>query len=60
MPAAAHFHRFARWYRPVETEALGNRGWRKKKLGIHEGEAATVRYIYELYLAGHEGRTLGI
>jgi site-specific DNA recombinase len=47
-------------YRAVETENLGNRGRRKKKLGIHEGEAATVRRIYEIYLAGYEGRSLGI
>ena len=58
MTAAAYPHRFARWYRPVETESLGNRGRRKKMLGIHEGEAATVRRIYELYLAGHEGRSI--
>ena len=44
----------------METEALGNRGRRKKKVAINEGEAATVRRIYELYLSGHEGRTMGI
>ncbi len=33
-------------YRAVETEALGNRGRRKKKLLIDEGEAAVVRAIW--------------
>lgn len=47
-------------YRPIETEMLGNRGRRKKKLDINEGEAATVKRIYALYLGGHEGRSLGI
>ena len=47
-------------YRAVETEALGNRGKRKKKLAIHEGEAEIVRRIFDLYLNGHEGRSMGI
>lgn len=47
-------------YEAVATEALGNRCRRKKKLAIHEGEAAIVRRIYELYLTGHDGRTVGI
>lgn len=47
-------------YGVVATEAIGNRGRRKKKLAIDEGESAIVRRIYELYLTGHEGRTMGI
>ncbi len=47
-------------YQAVATERLGNRGRRKKRLAIDEAEAATVRRIYQLYLDGHEGRTLGI
>ncbi len=47
-------------YKAVETEALGNRGRKKKKLQQEEAEAAVVRRIFELYLHGHEGRALGI
>lgn len=47
-------------YRAESTETLGNRGRRKKRLAIDEGEAAVVRRIFELYLYGHEGRTFGI
>ena len=47
-------------YGALATEAMGNRGRRKKKLAIDEGESAIVRRIYALYLAGHEGRTMGI
>ena len=46
-------------YRTVATEALGNRGRRKRKLAIDEAEATIVRRIYELYLSGHEGRSMG-
>ncbi len=47
-------------FRAEATEVLGNRGKRKKKLVVHEGEAATVRRIFAMYLAGHEGRSMGI
>jgi site-specific DNA recombinase len=47
-------------YRVVETEALGNRGRRKRKLAIDEAEAATVRRIYQLYLSGLSGRAVGV
>jgi site-specific DNA recombinase len=47
-------------YCAVQTEAIGNRGRRKKKLGINEADAAIVRRIYELYLHGFEGRSMGI
>src|SRR5688572_28857310 len=47
-------------YKAIETEALGNRGRRKKRLVIDEAEAAVVRRIYELYLEGHNGRSMGM
>lgn len=46
-------------YRVIDTEALGNRGRCKKKLAINEGEAELVRNIYDLYLHGLEGRSMG-
>ncbi len=47
-------------YQVVATEAIGNRGRKKKKLAIDEGESTIVRRIYELYLEGLDGRTMGI
>ena len=47
-------------YRTVETEVLGNRGRRKKRLAVDEAEASVVRAIYALYLRGYEGRRMGI
>jgi site-specific DNA recombinase len=46
-------------YQVTETEVLGNRGRRKKRLAIHDSEAAIVREIYELYLKGHDSRSMG-
>jgi site-specific DNA recombinase len=42
-------------YRVVETEAIGSKGGRKKRLAIDPAEAAVVRRIYQLYLRPHEG-----
>lgn len=47
-------------YQAVETEALGNRGRRKRKPQIDEAEAAIVRRIFDLYLDGDRGRRMGI
>ncbi len=47
-------------YRAAATEALGNRGRRKRKLAVDEAEAATVRRIFALYLKGFEGRRMGM
>jgi site-specific DNA recombinase len=47
-------------YRAVESEAIGNRGRRKKKLAVDESEAVVVQSIFGLYLDGHEGRRMGI
>ncbi len=47
-------------YQAVATERRGNRGRPKKRLAIYEAEAALVRRIYQLYLDGLEGRSLGL
>ena len=39
-------------YRVVETEALGNRGRRRKKFAVNDAEADVVRAIFDLYLQG--------
>ena len=46
-------------YRVVETEALGNKGQKKKRLGVDPAEAAIVQRIYALYLHGCDGSELG-
>ena len=46
-------------FKAVEAETLGNKGQRKKRLAVDEAEAATVRRIYDLYLNGHQGQSLG-
>ncbi|WP_072909503.1 recombinase family protein [Malonomonas rubra] len=45
-------------YRAVETELPGKNG-KKKKLKIDEREGPTVKKIFDLYLNGHRGKTLG-
>ncbi len=47
-------------YRAVATDTVGNRGRRKRRLEIDPVEAETVREIYRLYLAGHDGQVLGM
>jgi site-specific DNA recombinase len=47
-------------YTTITTDISGSRGRRKKRLEIDEAEAIIVRNIYDLYLNGHQGRTLGI
>jgi len=46
-------------YQVVETEALGNKGRRKKRLAIDQAEAAIVRKIFDLYLCGLDGAEMG-
>jgi site-specific DNA recombinase len=46
-------------YRVVETEALGNKGQKKKRLAVDPAEAAIVQRIYALYLNGCDGSELG-
>ena len=47
-------------YRSETTDIAGSRGRKKKKLVIDDAEADVVRLIYNLYLHGVNGRTLGI
>jgi site-specific DNA recombinase len=42
-------------YRTVETERVGNKGNKKKKIEIDPVEASTVKKIFETYLYGTEG-----
>ncbi|MCE5257247.1 MAG: recombinase family protein, partial [Spirochaetaceae bacterium] len=46
-------------YRAVEAAGLGNKG-KKKKLEIDELEASIVRSIFDLYLNGKDGHSIGI
>jgi DNA invertase Pin-like site-specific DNA recombinase len=46
-------------YRTVETEAVGNKGRKKKRLAIDPAEAAVVARIFALYLAGLDGVEMG-
>ena len=45
-------------YKAVETEAKGRRG-KKKRLEIDSAEAAIVRQVFNLYLHGLKGASLG-
>lgn len=47
-------------FRTVQTDIAGSRGRKKKRLEIDPAEAAIVRKIYDLYLNGHQGWSLGI
>ena len=47
-------------YRAAATDTVGNRGRRKRRLELDPLEADTVREIYRLYLAGHDGQVLGM
>ncbi len=46
-------------YRTVETERVGNKGKKKKRLEIDPTEASTVKRIYDLYLNGLNGQSIG-
>ncbi|WP_025872713.1 recombinase family protein [Methylobacillus glycogenes] len=46
-------------YIAVATETTGSHGRKKKKLAINEAEAGIVKMIYDLYLHGDKGRSLG-
>ncbi|HTP65178.1 MAG TPA: recombinase family protein, partial [Geobacteraceae bacterium] len=46
-------------FRTVEAETQGNKG-KKKRLEIDPEEAAMINMIYQLYLDGHQGKTLGM
>ena len=47
-------------YLSASTETSGSHGRKKKKLVINEAEAGIVRMIYDLYLKGLNGKTVGI
>ena len=47
-------------FKSIATDVSGSRGRKKKRLEIEPGEALIVRQIYDLYLNGYQGRTLGI
>ncbi len=47
-------------YRTVDCEVLGNKGKKKKKLAIDDGQAAVVKKIYHLYLEGMDGLPMGM
>ncbi len=46
-------------YQAVATDISGSRGRKKKKLEISETEADVVHMVYDLYLYGYEGRSMG-
>jgi DNA invertase Pin-like site-specific DNA recombinase len=46
-------------FRKVEVEIQGNKG-KKKRLEIDPSEAAIVNKIFQLYLAGYQGQSLGV
>ena len=46
-------------YRAVETERMGNKGKKKKILEIDPVESGTVKRIFDLYINGNEGRSMG-
>jgi len=46
-------------FQTIEADIRGNKGQRKRRLAVDQAEAATVRRIYELYLNGHQGQSLG-
>lgn len=46
-------------YQAISTDIAGSRGRKKKKLAINESEAGIVRQIYDLYLTGYQGKSMG-
>lgn len=46
-------------YQATTTDISGSRGRKKKKLAINEAEAGIVRMIYDLYINGLSGRSMG-
>src|SRR3990172_5585452 len=46
-------------YRAADTDVVGNRGGKRKKLVVDPAEAAIVRKIHDLYLNGYLGNPLG-
>jgi DNA invertase Pin-like site-specific DNA recombinase len=46
-------------YRAIDTEVIGSRGGKRKKLVVDPAEAAIVRKVHNLYLHGYLGNPLG-
>ena len=46
-------------YRTIETELMGTKGKKKKRIEIDPAESTTVKRIYELYLNGSEQGSMG-
>jgi len=46
-------------YQALATDISGSRGRKRKRLAIDESEAGIVRWVYDWYLHGHQGRTMG-
>ena len=46
-------------YRAMDTEVIGSRGGKRKKLVVDPAEAAIVRKVHDLYLNGYLGNPLG-
>ena len=46
-------------FRTVEVKEEGNKG-KKKRLTIDQSEAVIVKKMYDLYINGHNGKSLGI
>ena len=46
-------------YRSVEVDAVGNKGKHKKRLSIDPVESLQVKKVFDLYLQGNGGETMG-
>lgn len=46
-------------YQTVETEAIGKKGHKKKRLAVDPAEAAIVEQVFRLYLYGLNGAEMG-
>ena len=46
-------------YRTYEVDAVGNKGKRKKKLMLDPAESLQVKRLFDLYLHGNGGETMG-
>lgn len=46
-------------FRAVDADVIGNKG-KKKRLEVDPAEAAIVNRIFDLYLNGHQGQSLGV
>jgi len=46
-------------YKTIEAESTSNKPKKKKRIVIDEQEAATVRKIFDLYLNGYRGQSMG-